>query len=89
LAEGTCLNLVDLSLKELEQERNTLLKEIEEQWRQRSRAIWIQSGDLNTKFFHNFASFRRNHKYVWEIQDEEGLVYRGQENIKEATVKTF
>jgi hypothetical protein len=51
LAEGLCNTLKDTPLKDLENERNTLLKEIEEQWRQRSRAIWIQSGDLNTIFF--------------------------------------
>jgi hypothetical protein len=46
------------------------LKEKEELWRQRSRAIWIQSGDQNTKFFHHFANYRRNCKYVWEIRDD-------------------
>jgi hypothetical protein len=77
LMEGTFQSMIDLSLKDLEQERNSLLKEIEEQWCQRSRVIWIQSGDLNTKFFHNFASYRRNHKFIWEIQDEGGTIYRG------------
>jgi hypothetical protein len=86
---GLCLNLRDLSLKDLERERNTILKDIEEQWRQRSRAIWIQSGDLNTKFFHSFASYRRNHKFIWELQDEEGTVHRGQENLKLAAANYF
>jgi hypothetical protein len=89
MVEGLCNTMKDTPLKYLENERNTLLKEIEEQWRQRSRAIWIKSGDLNTKFFHNFASFRRNSKYVWEIHGEEGQVYSGQENIKSTTLNHF
>jgi hypothetical protein len=76
-------------LKNLEQERNRLINESEELWRQRSRAIWIHSGDQNTKFFHNFANFRRNRKFVWEIMDEEGHLHNGQKNIKEEAVKHF
>jgi hypothetical protein len=52
----------DLILKNLEQIRNKYLKEKEELWRQRSKSIWIKSGDHNTKFFHTFANFRRNRK---------------------------
>jgi hypothetical protein len=40
----------------MELERNKILLGFEEQWRLRRRAIWIQSGDNNTKFFHNYAS---------------------------------
>jgi hypothetical protein len=81
--------MIDQTLKDLERERNSILKDIEEQWCQRNHAIWIQSGDLNTKFFHSYASYRRNHKFIWEIQDEGGTVYRGQDNLKMAAVKHF
>jgi hypothetical protein len=59
-----------------------LLLAEEELWRQRSRAIWIKSGDKNTKFFHHYATHRRNNKHLWEVITEDGEVLTGQENIK-------
>jgi hypothetical protein len=76
-------------LKSLEQERNRLINENEERWRQRSRAIWIRSGDQNTIFFHNFANFRHNKKYIWEIMDDEGHIHTGQKNIKAEAINYF
>lgn len=46
-------------LHRLEERRNKLLKEKEETWRLKSRAIWLESGDENTKFFQSFAKGRR------------------------------
>jgi hypothetical protein len=57
-------------LKLLEAECNELLKFEEEYWRQKSHATWLKCGDRNTKFFHKFASARRNQKHIWEIGDE-------------------
>jgi hypothetical protein len=54
----------------------------EELWHQKSRETWILSGDKNTKFFHRFASFRRNKKHLWEVKDEFEQVHTGQEAIK-------
>jgi hypothetical protein len=42
---------IDFRLKLLEAEQKKLLLAEEERWRQKSRAIWIQSGDKNTNFF--------------------------------------
>jgi hypothetical protein len=62
---------------ELEADRKKLLLAEEERWRHKSRAIWIKSGDKNTKLFHRFASYRRNKKYIWEIKDDTGAYIRG------------
>jgi hypothetical protein len=59
------------------------LRAEEEQWRLRSRALWMSSGDKNTKYFHKLASFNRIRKHIWEIKRENGDLLTGQENIKE------
>lgn len=41
-------------LIELEKQKDRILKE-----RLKSKAIWLQAGDDNTKFFHNFAKGRK------------------------------
>jgi hypothetical protein len=40
-----------------------------------------QSGDQNTKFFHQFANHRRNSKHIWEIRDDSGIIHKGQKAI--------
>ena len=62
----------ELSLWQIEIERNNILKGVEERWRLRNRAIWMASGDSNTKYFHHFANYRINLNTIWEIKNEEG-----------------
>ena len=45
--------------KELEKEIQVLDRKEEEEWRLHSRSLWIESGDTNTKFFHNQCMDRR------------------------------
>jgi hypothetical protein len=66
-----------------------LLKKEEESWCQKSRAVWLQSGDCNTKFFHNVASAQKNHKHIWDLHSEEGRKITGQVELKEEAVKYF
>eukprot|EP00253_Pinus_taeda_P016616 PITA_16616 len=45
--------------------RTHILKDREERWRLRSRAIWIKEGDDNTKFYHKFANGRKSINTIW------------------------
>jgi hypothetical protein len=74
-AQGMQIEDYEYKVRILEDDRKKKLLEEEERWRQKSRAIWITSGDKNTKFFHRFASFRRNKKHIWEIEDESGRTH--------------
>jgi len=76
-------------LFKLEEEINNLLVEEEEQWRKRSRALRLKSGDQNSNFFHQFANFRRNRKHIWEVKDDEGTVHFDQEALKAEATRFF
>jgi hypothetical protein len=51
--------------------------------------VWIKARDKNTKYFHNFPSYRRNKKQIWEICDEEGHVHTSVEAIKSKAIKYY
>jgi hypothetical protein len=59
-------------IKNLENTRLKWLKVEEQEWRQKSRAVWIKDGDNNTQFFHQFTNYRRNHNSIWEIKNGNG-----------------
>ena len=60
----------------------------EEYWRQKSRTLWLQSGDKNTNYFHKQAEARKNYKVVSEINFQ-GVVLKYFEDIKKVAVSTF
>jgi len=78
LTQGERSDVLTHTLYTLESERKKLLLAEEERWRHKSKAIWIKIGDKNTKFFHRFASYRRNKKYTWEVKDDNGSIHLGQ-----------
>eukprot|EP00253_Pinus_taeda_P022219 PITA_22219 len=58
----------------LEKAQNKILLAKEEEWRLKSRAIWLKAGDENTRFFHNYAKGRKSANTIWSLKDEEGRV---------------
>ena len=57
-------------LYSLEASRTKILKERQEILRLKSRAIWMESGDDNTKFFQAFAKGRKQQNTIWELKKE-------------------
>jgi hypothetical protein len=78
-----------ITLLHLEKRRNKLLKEKEESWRLKSRAIWLASGDENTKFFQAFAKGRRNVNTIWQLKDLEGNLENTFEGMSRLGKKHF
>jgi hypothetical protein len=76
-------------LRSLKQRKDKILEMEESTWRLRSRAIWIEKGDKNTKFFHKYATHRRSQNTIWDISDEEGCTKSTDNDIKEITYKHF
>eukprot|EP00253_Pinus_taeda_P016512 PITA_16512 len=70
-------------------ERAKILKEKEESWPLRSRAIWMLEGDENTKFYHKFANGRKAINTIWQLQNDQGYVDPGEEEdlIKAVTLE--
>lgn len=56
----------------LEGQRSKILLAREEEWRFKSRVVWLKVGDENTKFFHNYARGRKISNTIWKLKDEEG-----------------
>jgi hypothetical protein len=59
-----------------------LLEEDEIYWAQRSRENWLQFGDRNSSFFHNFATARRKKNYIKKLKNSENDWVEGTENLK-------
>jgi hypothetical protein len=87
--ENEFCNEIRSRINSLENDRNKLLLAEEERWCLKSRATWIKCGDINTKYFHHFASYRRNKKHIWEVKDDLGQVHYGQDEIKMEAQRYF
>lgn len=50
-------------------------------WKQKSRIQWLRAGDRNTSFFHAITKGKRSRNTITSIQDEHGVIHRGQQSI--------
>ena len=70
-------------------EINGLLIKEEKMWKQRSRALWLQEGDQNTKFFHNKASHRYKRNRIEELKNGAGMVCTDEEEISKILIDYY
>jgi hypothetical protein len=75
--------------KELSNLIELLLEQEEVHWMQRSRANWLQHGDRNTSFFHNFARARRKKNFIKKLRSNETDWVEGSENLKPLILEYF
>ena len=73
----------------LEGRRNSLLLAKEETWRLKSRAIWLMSGDDNSKFFHAYVKGRKSANTIWSLRDDAGLEHTSFEDKARCGVAHF
>lgn len=85
------MNQVELLpwIRELKIETNTLLHQEELSWRQRSRSIWSQARDKNTKYFHYRASHKRRKNHISGINNSNGVWCTAEDHIAEVAEKYF
>ena len=76
-------------VQRLKREISKLLVCEEQMWKQRSRALWLQEGDNNTRYFHSRAShqFRRNRIDV--LEDPDGVLCTDEYGISNILVNYY
>lgn len=64
-------------------------KSKEEYWNRKSRVIWLQEGEKNTKFFHAVTSERRKRNIIEMLRNEDGTECRGEAKIEKEIASYF
>ncbi|XP_056863930.1 uncharacterized protein LOC130511109 [Raphanus sativus] len=63
--------------------------EEETYWKQKSIITWLRSGDRNTRYFHAITKARRVRNTINSIQDDQGVIRRGQKEVADVATKYF
>lgn len=50
-------------------------------WEQKSRITWLRYGDKITQHFHEITKAKRNRNNITAIQNPDGVIQRGKQNI--------
>jgi len=71
-----CFGFLTYSEKEelfqLENKRRKLILDKDKERCLKSRAIWFEAGDDNTKLFHHFVNCSKNTNSIWKIDRQYG-----------------
>ena len=67
----------------------TAFREVELYWRQKSRALWLKDGDMNTKFFHAITKQRRARNRITKLKKPGGGWAESEESIEKVATEYF
>ena len=76
-------------IQALKKEINELHTREEIMRNQRSRVLWLQHGDKNSKFFHAIASQRRRKNRIGGLMDDMGVWHEDQETTERMILDYF
>ena len=76
-------------IQALKREINEILFREEIMWKQRLRALWIKSGDRNTKFFHATANQRHRKNRIERLRDGDGRWKDEPEDVENIILNYF
>jgi hypothetical protein len=79
----------EATAKEMANQIELLLEHDEVYWAQRSRANWMNQGDRNTSFFHNFDSPSRKKNTISKLKDDNGIWVEGTDALKPLILNYF
>ena len=74
---------------ELEFKKKKILVEKELYIRLKSISIWLQQGDGNTKYFHNFCRHRISNNTIWQLENGAGQMICGFDDLVEVISTHF
>lgn len=74
--------------KEMKSKLTEIYHQKEVYWRQRSKQLWLQCGDRNTKYFHNAASKRRKNNLVHQLKDDSGM-WKDRKNVLHELMENY
>jgi hypothetical protein len=58
-------------------------------WRIKSKVVWLELGDNNTKLFHSFTNHRWIINTIWELDDQGGTKVIGFKDLSQLGVSYF
>ncbi|KAI0522556.1 hypothetical protein KFK09_004936 [Dendrobium nobile] len=86
-AEFLCNDL--LILRQKIHELNVTLRRLAVWWNQRAKIRWFEECDTNSKFLQNFASSRRNAKWIRQVKDVNNNLVVEEDHIEQAFLHFF
>ena len=58
-------------------------------WKQKSRIMWLRSGDRNTRYFHAVTKARWVRNTTGSIQDDHGVIRKGHKEVSDVATTYF
>ena len=73
----------------LEKVKHKILETFKVEWRFKTKDLWLEVDNQNTKFFQKLVSHRWNYNTIWDLEDSSGVFVRGFKNLLDLVIAHF